>query len=88
MLPLTLESAFPEEAGFVTAGALLIPEDLDGALPAFLGGISENILLHNMFSVSSQRATSRKLLNHLVRVLQAQCRAMHDMMPQRLVATS
>ena len=40
MLPLTVESAFPEEAGLQTAeGALATPEDFDGDLAAFLGGI-------------------------------------------------
>ena len=39
-LPLALESAFPEEAGLVTAGALLIP--LDGDLADILGGIVES----------------------------------------------
>ncbi len=42
MLPLTVESAFPEEAGLPTAeGALATPEDFDGDLAAFLGGIRE-----------------------------------------------
>jgi hypothetical protein len=41
---LTLESAFREEAGLVTAGALLIPEALDGDWADFLGGIGETCL--------------------------------------------
>ncbi len=39
MLPLTVESAFPEEAGPLAAGALATPEDFAGDLDAFLGGI-------------------------------------------------
>lgn len=52
-LPLTLESAFPEEAEVVTAGALLIPEALDGDLADFLGGIGETRLQQHFISIST-----------------------------------
>lgn len=39
MLPLTLVSAFPEEAGLLAAGTLATPAGLDGDLAAFLGGM-------------------------------------------------
>jgi hypothetical protein len=42
MLPLTVESAFPEEAGLLAAGAFATPEDFGGEFTAFLGGIREN----------------------------------------------
>ena len=58
-LPLALESAFPEEAGLVTAGALLIPEALDGDLADILGGIVESWLQQRVISISTQRAAGR-----------------------------
>lgn len=39
MLPLTLVSAFPAEAGLLAAGTLATPTGLDGDLAAFLGGM-------------------------------------------------
>ena len=44
MLPLTDESAFPVEAGLLTADALATPADFAGDLDDFLGGIGTSSL--------------------------------------------
>jgi hypothetical protein len=57
MLPLTLVSAFPEEAGLLVAGTFDTPDSFEGDLAAFLGGI--DLFLHLLPLASCLKALVR-----------------------------